>query len=670
MTAHTQPAADQAGPSTPPLTGFLDLPIGDLYESSTNPRKFYDQDALLKLTHDVARRGILQPILVRHRPTADGLYEIIAGSRRFRAAKAADLATVPCRVVQMTDDEVVETQVVENLQREDVHPLDEADGYHAMITRHGYDTAAIAAKIGKSESYVLKRLKLQALITAAKQAGWAGTLTVGHLLLLARLQPKDQERALTECLENEYGFGSGRDAEPMSVKALARFIQEEIILDLTSARCVFDKDDPSLLPGAGSCVDCPKRTGHNLALFEDIGKHDLCTDPTCFTAKTHAHFERLKRAAATETKNKVVELSTDTYFGFGEKKPKHLLLKDDWASAKPGSCTHLVTGVVVHGEKSLGQTLTVCTDKQCSTHFKRQYGQTMPVDRHSKVPPTAQEKAARSREQRKAKVEAAYRRLLFGAVSERAAMNGLDTEALRLVARQLLFRTWHEHRKWLCQVLALEPATGGFGKDYEAPLEQLVAQADRKALEVFLVQLCLAGDLHGGSDFRGGGKDVLEETAKRYRLDLGGVKRQAEELVEGEEGRAGDTGLGGREEARDGQEPEEESAGRDDHRQRQGHRGQSIEEDRGREARCTCASPTMNGWVRFKCAIGAHEMREAWAVLPCASDFDGLPDLLAAALPIKAIRVHQPRFGMVTLTYDKCRHCGALAMAASPWRMP
>jgi ParB family chromosome partitioning protein len=181
--------------TTEATVAFEYLPITKLHESPLNPRKTIDPARLAELTASVAAKGVMTPLLVR--PNADG-YEIGAGHRRFGAAKAAGVATVPAVVRAMADGEFLELLVFENDEREELHPLEEGAGYRELMPRAGYAVAKIAEHKGCSEKYVYDRVKLLQRVPAAQQLFRDGTITAGHAILLARLKPKDQERAIDQ----------------------------------------------------------------------------------------------------------------------------------------------------------------------------------------------------------------------------------------------------------------------------------------------------------------------------------------------------------------------------------------------------------------------------------------------------------------------------------------
>jgi len=178
----------------------------------------------------------------------------------------------------LTDAQALELQVIENVQRVDVHPLDEAQGYAALIELQPdtYTVESIAARVGRSPAYVNGRLRLIQLIPEAKQAFYEDKLTVAHAFEIARLQPNDQRRALQECFpqyRNAAAILKDKKAEATTVRELRAWIEREIHLDLTNAP--FDPQDETLLPKAGACARCPKRTGSNPLLFPEVRQKSI-----------------------------------------------------------------------------------------------------------------------------------------------------------------------------------------------------------------------------------------------------------------------------------------------------------------------------------------------------------------------------------------------------------
>jgi ParB/RepB/Spo0J family partition protein len=276
---------------------FTTLPLAAIAPSLTNPRKHFDPVKLSELTESIKASGVHQPILVRPLPgsrvqdtfdngiTGGGMrrptHEIVAGERRYRACQQAGLADIPVLIRDMTDDQVLECQIVENLQRDDLTALEEAEGFEALQAT-GATVDGIASKIGKSRSYVFARLKLLDLSFECKQAMRAGHIDASRALLIARIPDTTlQTKALAEATRMDYR------GEVCSLRAFASWLQANVMLKLD--RAVFNISDSQLIPAAGNCTTCPKRTGANPDLFADVQSVDICTDPACFQAKTAGH---------------------------------------------------------------------------------------------------------------------------------------------------------------------------------------------------------------------------------------------------------------------------------------------------------------------------------------------------------------------------------------------
>ena len=174
---------------------YRSVPITALAESATNPRKRFDATSLEELAASFKTQGILAPLLVRE--LEESKYEVVAGARRLRAAKLAELEKLPVRVVKLTDAEAIEAQCVENLQREDIHPLEEALGFKSLLElgEPAYTIATIASRAGKSEAYVYGRVRLADLIPPVAEGFLKDQITIGHALLIAKLPASQQQEA-------------------------------------------------------------------------------------------------------------------------------------------------------------------------------------------------------------------------------------------------------------------------------------------------------------------------------------------------------------------------------------------------------------------------------------------------------------------------------------------
>ncbi len=245
---------------------YMNVPIVELIESSTNPRKVFDQSFLEELAVSIRNKGILSPLLVR--PVNNHL-EIVAGAQRYRAAKLARLEVAPIRLQNLSDLEAQEVQQIENVQRKDVHPFEEAQGFRTLLGFEGanYTVERISARIGKRPEYVAERLKLLDLSEPVANAFVAGHIGIEHALLIAKLAADVQEKALTHCFD---GYYAANDTERslVPVSRLQAWIEQNVYLSLKSVP--FSKDDETLVPEAGSCANCPKRTGFNTLLFSEV----------------------------------------------------------------------------------------------------------------------------------------------------------------------------------------------------------------------------------------------------------------------------------------------------------------------------------------------------------------------------------------------------------------
>lgn len=269
------------------------LPIELVDESPTNPRKTFT--GLDELADSIKQHGQIHAVLCRPKGKR---FEMVCGARRYRAIKLAKLKTIRSEIRELTDEQVIELQLVENSKRDDIHPLEEADGFKRLHDEHGYAAEEIAAKIGKSKSHVFQRMKLCELCKEGRKAFLDGKLNPSTAVLVARIPDvKLQAQACKEITTRGYR------GESMSFRDAAVLVQSNYMCKLAGAG--FSRTDPDLVPKAGPCAACPKRTGAQAELFDDVRSADVCTDPTCFRAKLDAHWARLK-SQAKETGQKLL----------------------------------------------------------------------------------------------------------------------------------------------------------------------------------------------------------------------------------------------------------------------------------------------------------------------------------------------------------------------------
>jgi ParB family chromosome partitioning protein len=337
------------------------LAIDQIHESITNPRRTFDEAKLYELAESIKHNGLIQPITVRPN---NQRFEIVAGARRYRAAQLAELFSVPARIVEIDDAKALEWQLVENSQRVDVHPYEEAQGFQRLLDIPGYDVAALVEKSGKSASHVYARLSLLQLIPTVAEAFTQERITASHANLIARLPQESQAAAFEQCWRKDWN-----DKEPhlLPAKHVAAWIQANLYLSLADAP--FDREDPTLNPTAGACVTCPRRSGYNTALFADVVS-DQCLDSSCYHSKVEAFLD-LEIAAHPG----LVQIENG-WRNPKEQRPgavqrghiREIPAVTDNPDAEPVMpCAAAKPAIIVYG-KNIGTKLTVCTDKHCPVH--------------------------------------------------------------------------------------------------------------------------------------------------------------------------------------------------------------------------------------------------------------------------------------------------------------
>lgn len=267
------------------MSKILEIDLQKIIPSKSNPRTHFDGEALSELTASIQEHGVLQPITVRlyDEAVAGGatdIYEIVFGERRYRASILGGLKTIPAIVKNYTDEEVLEIQILENLQREDVSPMDEAKAFKSILGKENLEW--LASKINKSTKYVLNRIKLLDLAEELHEDLENGRLPLGHAYALTRLPKEEQLKTYQFAVNGE---------------SLSNFKNRIKYSFLTFDKAPFDVDDETLLPKVGGCNNCHKRTINNQLLFEDITSEDRCTDEICFNAKIKNYWEKIKNKA-------------------------------------------------------------------------------------------------------------------------------------------------------------------------------------------------------------------------------------------------------------------------------------------------------------------------------------------------------------------------------------
>jgi ParB/RepB/Spo0J family partition protein len=489
-----------------------------------------NQRNLADLAPSVAKHGLQQPVLVRPAEGAkigQPLYELVAGERRWRACQMAGLDALPCLVRPMDDLEVIELMLVENLEREDLHPLDEAGGYDRLLRKdsgpqalRGFATVdALADRIGKSRSYVVQRLKLLTLCEKAELAFRENEISFSVALRIARLPDHgDQAKALQIALR---GWGGDK----LSARQLDAEIARKFHLDL--GRATFNIADSALLPGAGPCRLCPKRAGNAPDLFGDDADADTCTDSICFNAKTDAHAAKL--CADAEAKGMRVISGAEARklkpSGYGD--VKGLLPLDEvhhqLDSKKPlrkllGKAD--VQAVMFQDPQTLRMVEMVPTD-QAMAALKA-----AGVVKQAKMPSTS---ASQRAEDDKRTTENAWRGAAALACIQAAKAEPLDSDFGQHLVRRVAILLWHEmhndSRTRLAKMLGWPPLKTRWGHGPGTTAEQHIGETITDGdLCAYLTAAVICADSRVGNNQSIGKAETLLAIAADLGVDAAALK--------------------------------------------------------------------------------------------------------------------------------------------------
>lgn len=466
-------------------TEFKALALTAIAPSRTNPRKTFNPDKLQELANSIAASGVHQPVLVRPLPgnrhedtfrdrlPGDPLptFELVAGERRYRASKLAGAETIPAIVRPLTDDQVLEIQIIENLQRDDLTALEEAEGYQALCDATGIDKEEIGTKIGKSRSYVYARLKLLDLCQDARTALREGQFDTSKALLIARIpDEKLQLKALKAFTEKGY------DDEPrLSYRAAKQWVSQNVMLRLE--RAIFDIKDAKLCGDKPACADCQLRTGANPDLFSDVDSPDVCTDPVCFYAKEQAHHDQVV-AKARKSGMEVIEgeeaeklMPSRHYINdytkveqhvhdprTGGQTPLHMLLDELLPKAEVKAATKLI--ICPHTHAAIKVVPEEVVEKvndlldQAAAKSK-----TASKEDKARAKERLQEDEDRKRAELTLKYEKEWRGRVLAVLKPQllaGAVSAFMPEVLRDLLKTLVENSWYEFDEFMAQVLDLD----------------------------------------------------------------------------------------------------------------------------------------------------------------------------------------------------------------------
>jgi ParB/RepB/Spo0J family partition protein len=477
--------------------------------SQAERRKHFDKAAMAELASSIKAHGVLVPVIAR---PVNGHFELVAGERRYLAAKTAGVGAINTDVRELTDEQVLEIQLIENLQREGLHELAEAEGYE-QLHKLGHSADEIADKVGKSKAYVYGRMKLLALGKGGRAAFYEGKISASIALLLARIPVESlQKEALKEILEDPYDG-------PMSYRQAAELVQQDYMQRLDSAG--FPTEDATLVPAAGACGACPKRTGNQPELFGDIKRADVCTDTVCFRLKREAHAAR-EIARAKETGRQVIDgKQAKTILPYG-------------ADSSPRGAYHKLDERCYEDPKNRTVRQLLGKDFEPVLVKDPDSGVLVPLAPAADVKKALKDAGVKARpepanpqsaQEKKAKAEKKFRRALFDKVRENypASLGREDWNALAIA---MVHEMQQETCRQLFAVWGWEPKKERYGGgDYRKAAAELIPKLSGPDISKFFLDCTIVADLQVFT-WSQDKPTALLAAAKRFKVNVEAVKRQ------------------------------------------------------------------------------------------------------------------------------------------------
>lgn len=531
-------AFEVLGATAEPTEGNT-LPLDALAPSRTN-RPVANDEALQELAATIKLHGILQPILVRKLPperlqdtfesadTRHATHEIIAGERRWRAARIAGLRTIPVLIKDADAPRALTMQLVENLHRADLSPLDEAIGILRLIEEHGYTREQAADEIRKSRTHVYEALRLPGLCADALVAMRQGILKRSVALLVAqRPTPALQQEFTRKVLTG------GPDNGPMSYRAALDLARRNYMTDL--AQAPFALDDAALLPKAGACTQCPKRTGAAPELWDKQGT-DVCTDTACFADKKEAHYARITLQAKERGRKVITGAEARELMPTEGANPTGYILLDKPRKGDTEPLRKLLGEEVPEGKVVLIETPSGAMVEAVPT---RAAGAVL--EARGKTAKPAAKPAEPTREELEAEYQRRWRGAAICAVIENLQNTTDDVDAFPpVVARHYILQEAREADEGMVRAIFDLPGTFD-----DADLEEAVrrtAGTGRQAQMLAMLMLAATADIEPRFNRPADEALQLEAIAPIAGVDLAAIKAQTQHAMKAEAAeRAGTT---------------------------------------------------------------------------------------------------------------------------------
>lgn len=508
------------------------LPLDALAPSRTN-RQVVEDEALLDMAATIKLYGVLQPILVRKLPaerlqdtfedqaTRHATHEIIAGERRWRAARIAGLRAIPVLIKDADAPHALVMQLVENLHRTDLAPLDEAMGILRLIEEHNYTREQAAEAIRKSRTHVFEALRLPGLCADALLALRQGTLKRSVALLVAqRPTPALQQEFTRKVLTG------GPDNGPMSYRAALDLARRNYMTDL--AQAPFALDDPALLPKAGACSQCPKRTGAAPELWDKQGT-DVCTDTACFADKKEAHYARITLQAKERGRKVITGTEAREIMPTEGASPNGYILLDKPRKGDTEPLRTLLGKDVPEGKVVLIETPSGAMVEAVPT---RAAGEALEARGKATKPQAATKTAEPTREELEAEYQQRWRTAAVLATIEGLNLTALSTsepQALDVLPTQVAYRTMLELAREVPDKFlhVIFPALlRDFGDEDLAQAVRAAAEQDTRLRHMVMMMLVSAVDHEPLFDRPADEALHLEAVAPIATVDLSAIRAQ------------------------------------------------------------------------------------------------------------------------------------------------
>lgn len=351
-------------------------------------RKRFDKAKLAELSESIKKHGVVQPITVR--ALASNGFEIVAGERRWLASLMAEQLTVPCIIKDLNDQDAFEIQLLENLEREDLHPVDECDAYVFLSETYNLNVPELALRVGRTENYVANRLKLSDLIPEVLKDFEEGFLPFGNALEIAKYPADIQASILKKAYKGSY-WNSDRTDGSKTLAELKKTISEDILLQLADAP--FSTMSETLHPQRLSCTKCPQRTGANATLFGEVpGDDDRCLNRECYDKKVVAHVREMQtmKSFASAKRDGDVDFKIPViYWHTSERQDEYsdALISSEYRMLweRKTACKSAEPAILLDGHRK-HETVYICRDENCETHsYKSVSGTTSEDDSEKKA---------------------------------------------------------------------------------------------------------------------------------------------------------------------------------------------------------------------------------------------------------------------------------------------